>query len=110
MAYKTSLSGKHSAAKIGAVLVKGGRIIDKESNLSRPFGDLNRGFHAEERLLKRCKHTAEGSTLVVVRSNYKGKLSTMSRPCKKCFPLVKSTGIKKIIYIDWNGNIVVEKV
>ena len=110
LAYKTSLTGRHSAAKVGAVLINGGRIIDKESNMSRPFGDHNRGFHAEERLIKRCGSYTKNSTLVVVRSNCKGKKSTMSRPCSKCFPLVVKSGIKKIIYVDWNGETVVEKV
>ncbi|GEM_PF-3350674 len=107
-AFKESLSGRHKDQLIGAILMRGGSVIARTSNLSRPFGECNRGFHAEERIL-RHRH-AKGCTLIVVRSNGKGQLSTMSRPCKKCFPLVQSSGVKKIIYVDWSGEIVVERV
>jgi len=107
-ARRESLFGRHKDQLIGALLMKGGKVIARASNLSRPYGDCNRGFHAEERLLrKRC---AKGCTLVVVRSNRRGQPSTMSRPCHKCFPLVQSSGVKKIVYVNWEGQIVVERV
>lgn len=107
-AHKESLSGRHKDQLIGVLLMKGGKVLARASNLSRPFGECNRGFHAEERILRhRC---AKGCTLVVVRSNRKGQVSTMSRPCKKCFPLVQASGVKKIVYVDWDGKIVVERV
>lgn len=107
-ARKESLLGRHKDQLVGALLIKGGNVVARASNMSRPWGVCNRGFHAEERLLKN-RH-AKGCILVVVRSNPKGKLSTMSRPCKKCFPLVKKSGVKKIIYVNWSGEVVFERL
>lgn len=109
-AYKVSLTGRHKEARVGAILVKGGRCMGRESNMARAYGDMNRGFHAEERLLKRYRDEAKGSVLFVVRSNKNGKLCTMSRPCKFCLPLAKKMGIKKVIYFDWESNIITEKL
>jgi deoxycytidylate deaminase len=104
------MQGKHPSARIGALLLRGGRLIDFKANMSRPFGVENCGFHAEERLIKANRTLTEGGTIVVVRSNRRGKISTMSRPCKKCYPAIVKAGIKKMIYVDWEGNIQVEKV
>lgn len=108
-AHRQSLRGRHKDCLVGAILMKGGNVLDRASNLSRAYGEKNRGFHAEERLLKKYRDCT-GCTLVVVRSNRNGKLSTMSRPCAKCWPLVVSRNIKKVVYVDWNGSIVTERV
>lgn len=94
---------------MGALLIKGGQVICSSANMSRPFGKLNRGFHAEERLLKSQKN-AKGATLVVVRLNKHKKPATMSRPCPKCWPLVLASGVKKVIYINWDGCVIVERI
>lgn len=110
-AYKEALKGRHPSQKVGAVLYKGGCILGRASNMSRPFGLDNRGFHAEERLLNKCsKEKLEGATVVVVRTNLKGCISSMSRPCPSCFNLLVENGIKKIVYIDWKNKIFVEKL
>ena len=110
LAYKESLKGIHKHQRIGAVLLKGGSVIGKEYNISRPYGDYNRGSHAEERLLNKNAGKTQGATLIVARSNKNGKLCSMSRPCHICYPLVKKSGIKKIIYVDWDEKIVIERV
>lgn len=106
-AFKVALKGNHQHSKVGALLVKGGQIIAMAANMSRPFGCMNRGFHAEERLLRNIDAT--GCTLVVVRLNSKDKKATMSRPCEKCWPLVMSSNVKKVVFINWDGKIKVEK-
>lgn len=107
LAHKVSLYGKHPISKIGAILLKG-KPIAFAANYSRPYGTENRGFHAEERVLKNCD--AEGATIVVVRSSINGSLATMSRPCTRCWELLKNKGVKKVIYINWEGEIVIERV
>lgn len=107
-ARKESLYGRAKDQLVGCILIRGGQVIARASNLSRPYGEDNRGFHAEERVLRhRC---AKGCILIVVRSNSKGQRSTMSRPCKRCYPLVQRSGIKKVVYVDWSGSVVVERV
>ncbi len=107
-ARRESLFGRHKDQLIGCILMKGGNVIARSSNMSRPHGECNRGFHAEERILRH--RTAKGCTLIIVRSSRAGELSTMSRPCKICYPLVRRAGIKKCVYIDWDGQVVVERV
>ena len=110
-AYKEALKGRHPSQKVGAVLYKGGRIIGRASNMSRPFGLDNRGFHAEERLLNKCsKEKLDGATVVVVRTNLKGCISSMSRPCPTCYNLLVESGVKKIVYMNWHNDISVERV
>lgn len=110
-AYKESLKGRHPAQKVGAVLYSGGRVIARRSNMARPHGLCNRGFHAEERLLKCCdEKVVRGSTVVIVRTNTKGFLSAMSRPCDVCYSLLKKAGVRKIVYIDWDRNVSTERV
>lgn len=110
IASKSALDGKHPHALVGAVLIKGGRVIDKTANYSRPFGEDNCGFHAEERLVRNNPQHVKGSIIVVARRNKKGAPSTMSRPCKKCYPLLCKHGVKKVIYINWDGEVTVEKL
>ena len=89
----------------------GGRVIARRSNMARPHGLCNRGFHAEERLLKCCdEKVVRGSTVVIVRTNTKGFLSAMSRPCDVCYSLLKKAGVRKIVYIDWDRNVSTERV
>lgn len=109
LAFRESLKGRPKSQRVGAVLLRGGNVIEKAFNISRPYGEANCSLHAEERLLK--GKTFTGCTLVVVRSNKQGKLVTMSRPCEhKCYELVVRAKIRKIIYINWEGEIVIEKV
>jgi deoxycytidylate deaminase len=106
-AFKAALKGSHPHTKVGALLVKGGRVLASSSNMSRPYGCMNRGYHAEERLLRNVDAT--GCILVVVRLNKRDKKATMSRPCSKCWPLVERSNVKKIVFINWDGKVEVEK-
>lgn len=105
-ALKESLKGRHETHKMGAVLYKGGRVIARRSNMSRPFGCSNRGFHAEERLIKCCdKKHLKGAVMFIARTN-----NSMSRPCAVCWALIRSVGIKKVVYRNWDKTISVERV
>ena len=111
LAYKEALKGRHPSQKVGAVLYKGGCILARASNMSRPYGLDNRGFHAEERLLNKYpKEKVQGATVVVVRTNLKGCMSSMSRPCSTCYNLLVESGVKKIVYMNWHNDISVERV
>lgn len=50
-----------------------------------------------------------GDTLVVARLLKNGQLGC-SRPCDKCMEYIKNSNIKKIIYMDWHNNLVVERI
>ena len=92
---------------LGAVVLKNKRIIGKgcnqklTNNISKVFGYKN-GLHAELLALFRARF--EGDTIIVVRLLKNNNLS-MSFPCKRCFDLIKKSGIKTVIFSDWEGNI-----
>ena len=94
---------------LGAVVIQGGNVISTAANMSRPYGLDNCGFHAEKRAL-RGRKDFKGAVIIVVRMNTRGKLSGMSRPCPKCMKVIREKKIKKIIYVNDNREICIEKV
>lgn len=101
MALKAADNGQHRQ-KMGAALVKGGSILSTGFNKGEE--------HAEESALRRCeasidRETIKGATIYVARMR-RGK----SRPCLKCWTILKSFGVKKVYYFDNVGDVVCEKV
>ena len=91
--------------KMGAIVVKGGRVLGKAANLSKPYGMIcNKGRHAEVRAISRCGCTV-GATLIVTRHQ-----GTCSKPCPDCMEAIRAAGIIEIGYIDWDGNLILEKI
>ena len=88
----------HSKHKMAAVLVRGGAVVAKATNKQR-WGD-----HAERRALRGIKNTHK---LVLYIARHGGKAS---RPCSECLAIIRSVGIKKIVYFDWLGQITTEKL
>jgi len=106
VALKVSKRGIHNSPSFltGAVIVRNGAVLSAEANYSRPFGTENAGYHAEVRAINKCSN-CKGSTIIVARRNKK-----MSRPCPKCLEYIKSVGINKIIYYNWDGEPTVERI
>jgi len=91
----------------GAVLVKGGSIInssynkDKFSAFGSRFRDQDLGpatHHAELGCILGLSRTKTiGATMYVVRINKQGEYR-MSKPCPMCHKILKHCGIKKVVY------------
>lgn len=97
-AYKVAEKSTHPKFKLGCVIIRGGVVISTAHNLWR-FGRC-----CERRALK--PHLdLRGGILIVVRSNKR-----ISKPCLLCRKAIEEAGIKKIIYINIDGNIVSEKI
>jgi len=107
-ALKIAKYGRHPEYKFGALVIKGGSVISRATNYSRPFGLYNRGFHAEERVLNESKDY-RGATLVVACKTLNGR-NHISKPCSNCMKLIEEKGIAKIIYLNREGDICVERV
>jgi len=94
IAYNVAQGSTHPKHKMGAIVVRGGRIISSAWNLAAWHR------HAEARA---CYHKDDtdlsGATLYVVRWK-----STMSKPCASCMEAIRKARIKKVVYIDWNGS------
>lgn len=104
VALKEARFGRHKQHRMGAVIVRGGSVLSRAANQSKPFGLTNRGRHAEERALTPTRDFS-GAKLYVAREG-----SRMSRPCRSCMRLIIKAGIDRIVYLDWNGLAVEERI
>lgn len=89
--------------RLGAVIVKGGRVLATGHNEIRYSKELQKGsVHAEEaailKLLK-AKRLSDlaGAELYVSRVCNSGRVG-MARPCSNCLSLIQSVGIRKVFY------------
>ena len=98
VALKLCNSSNHIKHKMAAVVVRGGAVLSKATNKSAW------GAHAEKRALQNL-NCAKGAIIFIARNR-----NRMSRPCTECLNLIKALGIKKIIYSDWDGNLITEKI
>ena len=99
-------------ARHGAVLVKGGNIINVSFNensycsFGMRFRDSNMGLathHAELRcILGIDKGKTDGATLYVVRIGCDDNFR-MSRPCSMCMRSLIFCGVKRVVYTTNDG-------
>lgn len=99
----------HHQHRMGAVVVKGHRILSTGFNELRPSGLLRtNSLHAEAsailKLLKE-KHLEDlaGSEIYVTRHT-KGGYVGLARPCFTCMSLIRSVGIRHIHYSNDDGS------
>lgn len=103
MAKKTALKSTFRQHRLGAVVVKGGRVLSTGFNAIRHCKETGKSTqHAEEaaivRLLKDGRHSElVGSRLYISRFTPGGKLG-LARPCERCMSLIRSVGIRDVAY------------
>lgn len=103
MAAKQALKSEFAQHRLGAVIVKGGRILATGFNSRRPSALLKtETLHAEAaailKLLKEKRlEDLAGSEIYVTRYT-KGGMVGMAHPCSECMALIRSVGIKRIHY------------
>ena len=89
--------------KLGAVIVRGSRVLSAGYNSIRYTKELGYGtLHAEEaailKLLKsRRQHLLVGADIYVSRVRPNGSIG-LARPCDRCMELIKSVGIHRVFY------------
>lgn len=84
----------HKKHQMAAVIVRGGAILSWATNKS------SRGDHAEKRAIHRTKDL-KGSTIYIAR-----RTGRTSKPCSSCFELIKNSGIKEVVFINEENEIV----
>jgi deoxycytidylate deaminase len=89
---------------MGCVIVSNGRVLSTAANYSRGTSIIDLNGHAEVRAIRKCNYCM-GATLVIARIN-----NRMSRPCKNCLKKIIEAGISRIVYQDWLGHTVVERI
>jgi len=100
--------------KHGAVLVRGGTVLNTSCNKNKykawanRFRKKQRGHatvHAEiGAILGLDRSITEGSTVYVVRVGRDGCLRN-SKPCPMCEAAMQFVGVKKVVYSNENGGI-----
>lgn len=103
MALKTALKSSFEQHRIGAVIVKGSRILSTGFNQRRPSGLLKTPtLHAEAaailQILKAGRqHDLVGADIYVSRVTPGGRVA-LAKPCFNCMNLIRSVGINRIYY------------
>lgn len=112
LATKRAKESKFERARVGAVIVRGSRVLSTGVNhigysrylQSRKFAE---SIHAEVEaiigLLKtRRAHELVGSTLYVSRIDAFGN-PRLSKPCRDCQRIIESVGIRRVYYTTETG-------
>lgn len=99
--------------RVGAALFKGRRLIAVGWNTLKTHPDsetFNQLQHAEfSCLMGQYKYDLVGALLYVVRLTRGGKPG-ISKPCAPCMDWIRACGLRKVIYLDHNGEPVEERV
>ena len=106
---------KHAAKstyiyRLGAVITKGSRVIATGHNSISfcKINSFNNSRHAEMDVILKVLRQPDGlvklagATMYISRITQTGR-QAMARPCKKCMDLIRSVGIKDIIYTTDTG-------
>jgi deoxycytidylate deaminase len=113
LAAKFALRSDHTRHRMGAVLIKNGRLINWGINHNRthPRSDTYfRSLHAElDAVIGVPREVMDAAQLYVIRLTKKGTMGT-SKPCVACAALLESLNLKSVTYIDVDGTICTTKL
>jgi deoxycytidylate deaminase len=110
VAYKTAQHSTFHKHRLGAVIVRGHRVLAAGSNSIRYSKEIGKStLHAEEaaiiKMLKsRRQHLLVGSDLYVTRILPSGRLG-LSKPCPRCMELITAVGINRVFYTNDAGSV-----
>ena len=118
LAKRVAQQSKHDHFKHGAVLVKGGAVIntsynkDKYKSFGNRFRNTKTCGHATHHAELGCilgldKSTTQGTTMYVARVNRQGDFR-LSKPCDMCEEILRFCGVKKVVYTT--GHRVAKKI
>lgn len=113
IAAREAMKSSFKRHRLGAVIVKGGRILSTGFN-KHGYNSVSSlpTMHAEasaiSKLLKQRRlHDLAGSEIYVSRFTKAGRVG-MARPCPNCLVLIRSVGITKIHYTTDDGTTISE--
>ena len=113
LAARHAMHSEHGIYRMGAIVVRKGRIIAYGFNKNRTHPralNFTRKIHAElAALIMADRGDTYNSDMYIVRITNGGKLAT-SKPCMSCEILIREAGIKNVTYIDTEGLICSQKL
>lgn len=105
LAKKIATLSDHRNFKLGAVIVRGSKIISVGTNKLKthpksphPYSSL----HSEMAAVISAKQNLQGCEIYVYRETKAG-VPALARPCMYCFPFIKEAGIKQVHFSINNG-------
>jgi deoxycytidylate deaminase len=106
-------NGSKASRKIGAALFSKGNLLSIGFNqwgVTHPASDngvdFTRNLHAEHKaVLKRRHYDNNNLVLYTYRETCDG-MPACSKPCNNCMEIISEAGIKKVRYIDNNGQMI----
>jgi len=114
LARRAAMRGTYGGIKHGAVLIRGGSIINMACNKSnfcsfgkrfRKTGEGLSTLHAELAcILNLDRSTTSGASIYVVRVGNDDEFK-MSRPCSMCDAALRHVGVKRVNYTNVEGNL-----
>jgi deoxycytidylate deaminase len=111
-AREESLKSEHHLARVGAILVRQGKIISRGFNKIRHNKEENsrwtNSLHAEIDCLKKIPiEKRKGCSLYIYREDRKANLAN-SMPCFYCLKTIIGSRLKFIVFTTSNGVSVIE--
>ena len=115
LARRVARQSEHDHFKHGAVMIKGGSIINTSHNkgnykkFGNRFRDLKSCGHATHHAELGCvlgldKAQTQGTTVYVVRVNRRDEFRN-SKPCLMCEEVLKFCGVKKVVYTTGENSV-----
>lgn len=115
LAERQALKSTFKQHRLGAVIVKGGRVLSTGFNKYGYTKELKFStIHAEEMAIVKClkkgwQHHLVGSSLFVTRFTHGGAVG-ISKPCLRCASLLTAVGIRNVHYNDVTGHVKTMKI
>jgi deoxycytidylate deaminase len=107
-AIKAALLSGAEHHRVGAAIFKGKSLVSLGWNSTKTHPDSKTRYnahHAEfDCLMGNYKHDLVGASIFVARITKGGRLG-VSKPCSECEVIIRGVGIKKIYYINQNGEV-----
>jgi len=111
LARKISKLSNHERHKLGAVIIRGSKIVSIGVNnlkthprSTHPYSSL----HAEMAAVVSAKQDLNKCEIYVYRETKEG-IPAMARPCVYCFPFIQEAGLKFVHY-SIDGNYKTERI
>lgn len=92
--------------QMGAVIVKGNRILSKASNklkFSTRSPHPHHSLHAEINAILSCKSDDLRGASIFVYREHKDGTPAMSKPCEHCMNLIRKVGIDRVYFVNEMG-------
>ena len=88
--------------RVGSLVVVAGRVSSGHNKYRNPprLSYLEASVHAEVAALRRAPKGGANGTIYVARIGAQGRLLP-SFPCRRCLPVLKEAGVKRIVW--WDG-------